>query len=313
MKLREAPDDLFALISQASAQLDLPIGQVEKDFWAVELLRSVARPIDGGRVVFKGGTSLSKAFRLIERFSEDIDILLVPNPGLGKGPTDALLKSIAERVGLDLGMPGELKESTRAIKRNVRYPYPVSYPSDDLTEGVLLEMGIRGGPEPSGQEEIRSYVAEVALGRGLSVETFEEFAAVSIDTLVPERTLIEKLALVHDLAVRHVNAAHFISDKGRHLYDIWALLGSHRVRDALAEPGFAARISEDRVRVSALFDLPTTPRPASGFAASPAFDPTDPSAPFWEAAYESAMGLVWGTKPTLNDCLGRVQEYKHLL
>ena len=70
-RLREHPADLAALISRATGQLGLPLADVEKDFWVTELLRSVARPADGGLCIFKGGTSLSKAYAIIERFSED--------------------------------------------------------------------------------------------------------------------------------------------------------------------------------------------------------------------------------------------------
>src|SRR6266540_4838723 len=97
-RLRENPEDLFALVGRASEGLGLPVEFVEKDFWITELLRSVARPVDDAFVVFKGGTSLSKAFGLIERFSEDVDILLVVTRAFdktfGKGSVDKIVKSI---------------------------------------------------------------------------------------------------------------------------------------------------------------------------------------------------------------------------
>ncbi|MDQ3688482.1 MAG: hypothetical protein M3406_00310 [Chloroflexota bacterium] len=61
-RLRDHPDDLAALVAAASAQLALPLADVEKDLWVVELLRSIARPLDDGFLIFKGGTSLSKAY-----------------------------------------------------------------------------------------------------------------------------------------------------------------------------------------------------------------------------------------------------------
>ncbi len=94
MKLRDTPGDLFTLIGETSDARGLPASQVEKDYWVVELLRSVAKPIEHGRVIFKGGTSQSKAFGIIERFSEDVDLLVVADEGLGKGRVDAILKAI---------------------------------------------------------------------------------------------------------------------------------------------------------------------------------------------------------------------------
>ena len=58
-KLRDRPDNLFALVGATAAARGLPAEFVEKDYWVTELLRSVAAPIDDAFVVFKGGTSLS--------------------------------------------------------------------------------------------------------------------------------------------------------------------------------------------------------------------------------------------------------------
>ena len=107
--LREA-DELFALCGAAAAQLGIPDPAfVEKDFWVVELLRSIVRPIDlapvgdvpcSAAVRFKGGTSLSKAFGFIKRFSEDVDIL-VECEGYGAGAREKrLLRPLCERAGL---------------------------------------------------------------------------------------------------------------------------------------------------------------------------------------------------------------------
>ncbi len=84
-------------------------------------------PVDDAYVVFKGGTSLSKAFHLIERFSEDVDVLLVVTRAFtkdfGKGSVDKILKHVCSRVGADLGI-GEigqtLEGSGKGVHRNVR-------------------------------------------------------------------------------------------------------------------------------------------------------------------------------------------------
>ena len=85
-RLRENFDDLDALLARAAEALNRPISFLEKDFWAMEVLRiaSIDREItlsNGGtgmaKAVFKGGTSLSRVYHLIDRFSEDIDLLVV--------------------------------------------------------------------------------------------------------------------------------------------------------------------------------------------------------------------------------------------
>lgn len=313
MRLSRSPDDLFALVSATSDRTTLPAAHIEKDFWVMEVLRSISQPFDGGTVVFKGGTSLSKAFGLIERFSEDIDILLVPDSGSGKGRVDRVLKSLCQRVEVDLGVEGELAGSTHGVKRNVRYPFPVAYSSADVTEGVLLEMGVRGGSEPSSTRVLRSYVADYALGIGQPEDAYQEFAPVELLVLRPERTLVEKLALTHDLAVRHETAGGWIPGHGRHIYDIYCLLGNSDVRRVLEEPSFVARIADDRGRRCDQYGLAWTPRPDGGFAASPLYDPGHASQAAWRAAYESAMSLVWGNRPSWDECRQRVRKYAHLL
>ena len=74
-RLRDSRDDFIALIAAASEATGLPLEFVEKDYWVTEVLRAVSAPVRDGHVVFKGGTSLSKAYGLIRRFSEDVDIL----------------------------------------------------------------------------------------------------------------------------------------------------------------------------------------------------------------------------------------------
>jgi Nucleotidyl transferase AbiEii toxin, Type IV TA system len=115
--LRDSPDGLFALCGAAADSLGIPEPAfVEKGFWVVELLRSVVRPLElepvnnipcSATVRFKGGTSLSKAFGLIKRFSEDLDIL-IECEGYGAGAREKrVLRPICERVGRDLGPPLE--------------------------------------------------------------------------------------------------------------------------------------------------------------------------------------------------------------
>ncbi|HEV7769792.1 MAG TPA: nucleotidyl transferase AbiEii/AbiGii toxin family protein [Solirubrobacterales bacterium] len=75
MRLAEHPD--FAAFLTAAADSSLPETFVEKDYWITEILRMIATTL-GERAVFKGGTSLSKGWNLLDRFSEDIDLFVDP-------------------------------------------------------------------------------------------------------------------------------------------------------------------------------------------------------------------------------------------
>lgn len=83
--LRDEPDSLDALVAATGDSLRIDPAFVEKDFWVIEVLRAATSPVqvtarDGNsydvETVFKGGTSLSRAYGLIERFSEDVDLLV---------------------------------------------------------------------------------------------------------------------------------------------------------------------------------------------------------------------------------------------
>ncbi len=307
-RLRDNPSDLAALVSSASEQLSLPIADVEKDFWVVELLRSIARPVDDGLLIFKGGTSLSKAYMIIERFSEDVDVLVAPRAGLGAGARDRLLKAVATRAAEDLGLEAQLVRSTRGIKRDLVYEYPAAYPEPSrLTAGVLLEMGIRGGPEPHEPREVNSYVAEAAAQRGIGREEFEEFTPVVVLTLRPERTLVEKLALVHDRASRLDATPDSLGGQGRHVYDVCRLLRTESVRDAIRVPGAVPALAADAEAHSDRHGFPFTPRPPGGYADSPAWADAAPTRRAMEQAYAATSGLIWGSMPTFDECLAEVR------
>ncbi len=316
-KLRETPDDLFALVGAASDATGLRPSWVEKDFWIVELLRSVAKPVEDIRAVFKGGTSLSKAFGLIERFSEDVDILVVltreRSQDFGLRSIGKRMKEITERVSSDLGIDAEDVVSDTGVKRNAHYAYPTRVVADHIPRRVFLEMGRRGSVLPPSEEAtVESFVAQHALGTSLAqVDDFEEFTPVMISTLPPQRTLFEKLELLHDACSRYPEggAMRSLANAGRHLYDVTMLLRSERVVQVLAaDADLPMELDEDIARVSAEWEYSYTPRPAGGYAKSPAFDSGAESAEALRAAYAAIRLLIYGPTPTFEECIETVHS-----
>src|SRR5580704_8404853 len=108
MKLFEHPDFEQAILRAAehfSGQRLRP-AVIEKDYYVTEALRLIAAAT-GDSIIFKGGTSLSKGWNLIDRFSEDIDIFLDPkafDPALGKNAIDRELKKLRDTVGAHPGL-----------------------------------------------------------------------------------------------------------------------------------------------------------------------------------------------------------------
>jgi hypothetical protein len=310
-RLREAPDDLFALVGRASDGLGLPQEFVEKDFWITELLRSVMQPVDDAYVVFKGGTSLSKAFGLIERFSEDVDVLLVVTRAFGKtfgkGSVDKILKSICSRARGDLGL-GEndlgLEGSETGVHRNVRYRYSARLTPEVVRAGVLLEMGVRGGPDPRSSRTIRSFISQFATeSLGLPEDEYEEFATVGVAVLNPERTLFEKLALLHHLASEYPESADELRQAARHLYDVFKLMTNPELRSVFeGRPGLAAELASDIDAISEKWGWAHTKRPVEGYAMSPIFDASHSCQEALAAGWASIQPLIYGEVPTLEEC-----------
>lgn len=315
-KLRNVGDDLFALVGATSEHLRIAQEFVEKDFWVTELLRSTAKSVDDAVVVFKGGTSLSKAFGLIERFSEDVDILVVPNPTFGKGRVHKVFKYICDRAGVDLGIATENQldcGSETGIHRNVRYIYPVRFAPELVTEGVLLEMGRRGGDSPREKRELRSMIARYVHETGAAEkDEFEELASFEIDVLRPERTLVEKLALLHRLSPK--DEGRELSKNGRHLYDIYKLLGAEVITMKLqSEPETVARLAADADALSEKWGLAFEPRPSRGYSSSPAFETTGSAAEFLREGFASAQPLIYGAVPTFEECIEAVHKMADFL
>jgi hypothetical protein len=321
-RLREAPDDLFALVGRASEGLELPQEFVEKDFWITELLRSVGQPVDYAYIVFKGGTSLSKAFGLIERFSEDVDILLVVTRAFdktfGKRSVDKIVKSICSRARDDLGLGEEdlvLEGSETGIHRNVRYRYPPRLTPRVVRPGVLLQMGVRGGPDPRSRRTIRSFIGQFATETlGLSEDEYEEFATVEVEVLNPERTLFEKLALLYHLASQYPESADELRQATRHLYDVFKLMTNPELRSVLeSRPGLAAELASDIDGISQKWGWAYTDRPAEGYATSPIFDPSHSCQEALTAGWASMRPLIYGEVPTLEQCRTSAHETADLL
>lgn len=277
------------------------------------------------RTIFKGGTSLSRIFGLIERFSEDVDLLIgFPEGDVSVGARDRVLKGILAAVAVHLRIDAADAvpegSATTGVKRNMRFRYPeLGYEStESISSGVLLEMGCRGGTFPTQNRTLRSMVAEHAIDvLGETADTWEELASVDIEVLAPERTLLEKLALLHDAAARASDdgGQERFARVGRHVYDVHQLLGDEHVRTVLAQAGPAGvgTLCADIERHSETAGLSFTPRPAGGFGASPLLQSGTALYPVLERAYRDAIALVYGEHPTLAECLDSIRTYSELL
>jgi Nucleotidyl transferase AbiEii toxin, Type IV TA system len=268
-------------------------------------------------VLFKGGTSLSKAYGLIDRFSEDVDILVICR-GLGRQTTDTrVLRPLCERARADLGLDETAVEwlaYSTGRTRNALYRYPRRLTSPATRPEVKLEMGVRGGTLPGTVERtVRSYIAEYIRGADIDAH-FDELADVTVNVIAPVRTLAEKLALLHHAGtVALAGDDSLVSEGGRHFYDVHQLLTDPDVIQTLENLTTLEEIAADVDRNSERYGWAYTPRPEAGYGSSPVFNLTGPAREVAEAAYGDALRLVWGRQPSFGECLAAVSAHSMLL
>jgi predicted nucleotidyltransferase component of viral defense system len=301
--LRESPTEFEALRDSASDRLGVPSGAIEKDYWATEVLRSTCAHDHGvDAVVFKGGTSLSKAYHLIERFSEDIDLLVVTEAS--GNALKRTLRAIAAAVTDDIGAPHEREREGRGYL-NARFEYTTEQHAPSLSSGVLLEIGSRGGPTPNEVQPVRSLMAEAAAEIDPSaLNEFADLTSFDVTVLAPERTLAEKLAFLHHRAT--VGDFDALRRGSRHLYDVAALLRSEDVRQALAD-GQMATLMIDVDERSRLAGWPFTARPEGGFGTSVAFNPSSEILDAFRRGFVDLDELVWGSLPDVERAIEEVR------
>lgn len=320
---RDADPGVFRdTVLAAAERLGVQPLAVEKDYWVCEALRSIttAHPAE---VVFKGGTSLEK-LRIIRRFSEDLDVLVIGQYPLKNAEQRALrtiLASAAAATGAepsDITAGGNSGTFHRAGYLNPPLehraaPGPFADPA-----AILVELGQSGGPNPHAIHPVTSLLSRELDTAGFDTSAWEDLASFDVPILHPGRTLLEKLLRVNNFASDPdaTTGPHGWPRIGRQLYDIHALLRTPAVRDLLADRSLVAEILDSAREVSAAFGKPDLPLPEGGFAASPAFDATSAMAERLRAEHDAAMrDLYYGTDvpPTFDDVLTQVHADATLL
>jgi hypothetical protein len=241
-------------LEQAAIKTNLREHAIEKDWWVTLTLKALFSCKYKDSFTFKGGTSLSKCWNLIERLSEDIDLVLDSNvygiyfetpttqerKKLRKGGclfTRTNLKVELENTLIEIGVPKGMTEvqiiemtpgSSDDDPQILKLVYPSLYPPPGyLKEGVKIEVSVRSKGEPRENAKVQSILSTVTDAEVLEEEPFELLA------ISPTRTFLEKIFLLHE----EFQKAELPNDKAyrmsRHLYDIYILSRTHIKEEAL--------------------------------------------------------------------------------
>lgn len=271
--LQLLPQERALAFQQVQAKMGLQAFSVEKDFWVCWTLRELfSLPEIGCHLTFKGGTSLSKAWGYIRRFSEDIDIIVDKNP-LGfagdENPEKAaskkqrrmrmeelmdacktwvqrtLLPALQTRFQESLGQVEWRLEVDPDISDGqcLLFHYPSVFPAGTagyVRQVVKIELGARSDDWPHEVREIQPYVIE-------AFPAFEPNGAgkFRVQVLTAERTFWEKACLLHEETFRPIEKVRPMR-MSRHYYDLWCMIQAGVGQQALASPDLFARVVEHR-------------------------------------------------------------------
>lgn len=229
------------IINQTAIRLGLPDFAIEKDWWVTLALRAIFDLPIGKHLVFKGGTSLSKGWQLIERFSEDID-LAVDRSFLGfegelsKSQIDKLRKKSCAYISTELkdalqqqleamGLePKEFSLHAREVTQTDTDPQilELNYTSlfersTYLPQRVLIEIGARSLKEPAENRLLQSFIGQNFNQLNFADQPFEVLC------VNPQRTFIEKILLLHEEFLKPTDKIKS-NRMSRHLYDIYRIM-----------------------------------------------------------------------------------------
>ena len=317
-------DSKKIVIEQTALKQGLSKQIVEKDLWVSTILEIIFSLPFANKLVFKGGTSLSKVWGLIDRFSEDIDLAIDRNIfGLEGDLTIRQLKKL--RKASSLFVCNEFCEAlVNAVKKygleeyltieaqpngegDKTYPEPrkifIIYKSLFDTElsyvkpQIILETGARSLFEPTQKASINSMVSDAFPTIQTSV------VKVEITTAVAAKTFLEKAFLLHELFT--TNACFRAERKSRHLYDLEKMMDKEFAIGAIKDDELWNTIHHHRNVFTHVHDVDYSPDIRDRIVLVP---PTE-HFQTWAADYaDMQSSMIYGNSLSFSELIERMRE-----
>ncbi len=305
--------DFNDLLRAAADNADIPQDIAEKDYFVTEVLRALQDGF-GEEIVFKGGTSLSKGWKIIDRFSEDVDIFVRLDLPLDatKSKIDRVVRAklkdiqthVSERTGLQLA---ERSFHSAGRSRDILYSYSSVLPrGGPLPTTVRLELGVRSGSDPCERRRIDSVISEFAREQGLRGPDVPNF--FEMDLLHFTRTFVEKLSCVHSLVRHYIQNNREIGRNVRHYADLYALAGLPAVQLFVGTAEYE-EVRENIAQNTAEWFSDAIPlEKGAKFADSPAIMPNSDLRSALQVAYQNEVPQLFfrGDPPDLDAVLERL-------
>jgi Nucleotidyl transferase AbiEii toxin, Type IV TA system len=324
--------DRGALFAETAARLGTAVQNVEKDFWVCWTLDALFNGLEPGspRLLFKGGTSLSKAFDLIPRFSEDIDITVF-REDIGQAVDTAALDALTgkqRRVRLDairaacqtyISGPLTAQLALRAALADGRLRldsdpddadgqtlllwYPAATRSDAyIRSAVKIEAGAKSALDPHTVASVRPYIADDLPRLDLRVS--------GVVTVEAERTFWDKIIILHGLRQWHDKRGvlrHGGQRVSRHYYDVHQLTQSGQARQWLGNRALAADCATHARLFFGSTDLGLMTAAQGTFTLMP----TPAMRDALRADYAAMTGMIFRDVPPLDTVLATIEQIEH--
>jgi len=311
------------VIEQTSAKVnDLYPQIIEKDLWVTTILQLIFSLPFADKLVFKGGTSLSKVWNVIERFSEDIDLAIDRKLFDLEGDlTVKQIKKLRKQSSLFVKETfcSELQKTVE--KYNLQnlcsiepqpdgegdktYPEPrkifIRYHSlfDTLSyvrAEIVLEISARSLIEPSAKNGVKSVISE-----NLPIET--TLVNSQIITAVPEKTFIEKAFLLHEIFTS--NGRMLANRKSRHLYDLEKMMDKEFAIKAISDNDLWNTIRHHREKFTHINGIDYSRDIRSTICLIPPVQVIDD----WQQDYESMQTtMIYGNSLTFDELINRIKQ-----
>lgn len=241
MELHQHSQEFKELVTITSQKLKIEEIYVEKDYFVVLALNSLSESEYKDNGIFKGGTSLSKAYKVINRFSEDIDMAIINDDGDDKGSKNKMRhveKALTSHEIFTLDNNHEREKKGSYLRQTV-YNYPILDNVSDfgqVTKHIFIDVSRITLGIPYEKRDISTYIHDFLFSDGQN-DVIKEFGLepVSINTLLIERTFVEKFGTVVKFASQDDNNGTQPIERLkigiRHIYDLHMLLKDDRIQD----------------------------------------------------------------------------------
>lgn len=224
MKLHSDIKFFRQTVLAAAAELKINPVFIEKDYWITRVLSRLAKTKYAGETVFKGGTSLSKGFGLIDRFSEDLDIAIINNDQRSGNEIKTIIRRVEKEMTEDLTeLMVEAVTSKGSRYRKSVFEYQ-SIEEKNRNNKLMVEVNSFANPFPFRPMMLKSFVHDF-LTKSANEKYIDQYELhpFTINVLNKEQTLLEKLVSLIRCSF-DANPVESLSKKIRHFYDLYFLI-----------------------------------------------------------------------------------------